>query len=201
MSATPVSICSNALLMLGDEPISDFDEGTDRARLAANLWESWRDHVLRRHPWNCATKRVQLAPDATAPAFDFSAQFSLPSDFLRVQSVGYEGERPRYKVEGRKLLMDGTVLNLVYTWRNEVPATWDAMLIMAMTRVMRACFSYAITQSGSLEQLVESELVAVMRDARAVDGQEDPNEALDDSPLMAARFLGSSGYNPYRGPY
>ena len=34
---TPVTICSNALLMLGDNPIADFEEDNDRARLAANL--------------------------------------------------------------------------------------------------------------------------------------------------------------------
>lgn len=201
MSATPVSICSNALLMLGDKPISSFEDGTDRSRLAANLWGSLRDYVLRRHPWNCATKRVVLAPDVTPPAFEFSAQFSLPSDFLRVQSVGLLGEKPRYKIEGRKILMDGTICSLIYTFRNEVPATWDAMLIHAMTQVMRAVFAYPITQSGSMEQLAESVLDPILRQARSVDGQEDPNDALDDAPLYAARFIGGSGYNPFRGPY
>jgi hypothetical protein len=32
----------------------------------------------------------------------------------------------------------------------------------------------------------------VMKQARAVDGVEDENEALDDSPLLAARYIGWS---------
>jgi hypothetical protein len=199
MSATPVSICSNALLMLGDRPIADFNEGTDRATIAANTWESSRDFVLRRHPWNCAVKRVILSPDVTGPAFDYAYQFQLPSDFLRLLSIGEEGTRTRYRLESRKVLMDENACRLRYIWRNDNPATWDAMLIEAMTRVMRAVFSYAITQSGNLEQLMMQELQPILREARAVDGTEDEPEALDESPLMAARFIGGGRYNRYRG--
>ena len=199
MSATPVSICSNALLMLGDNPIADFKEDSDKARLASNLWETTRDHVLRRHPWNCAIKRVILSPDTVAPAFDFKTQFELPADWLRTLSVGEEGERPRYRMEGRKVLMDQSVCKLRYVFRNENPATWDSMLVWCMTRVMRALFAYPITQSTSLEQLIEQEVAQLLREARAVDGQEDEPEAFDESPLLAARRIGSSGYSPYRG--
>lgn len=38
---SPVSVCSNALLMLGAQPINDFNENVDRARLAANLYPSF----------------------------------------------------------------------------------------------------------------------------------------------------------------
>lgn len=199
MSATPVSICSNALLMLGDNPIADFKEDSDKARLASNLWETTRDHVLRRHPWNCAIKRVILSPDTVAPAFDFKTQFELPADWLRTLSVGEEGERPRYRMEGRKVLMDQSVCKLRYVFRNENPATWDSMLVWCMTRVMRALFAYPITQSTSLEQLIEQEVAQLLREARAVDGQEDEPEAFDESPLLAARRIGGSGYSPYRG--
>lgn len=199
MSATPVSICSNALLMLGDNPIASFAEDSDKARLASNLWETARDHVLRRHPWNCAIKRVILSPDTAAPAFDFGKQFELPADWLRTLSVGEEGERPRYRIEGRKVLMDESACKLRYIFRNENPATWDSMLVWCMTRVMRALFAYPITQSTSLEQLIEQEVMQLMKESRAVDGQEDEPEAFDESPLIAARFIGSSGYSPYRG--
>lgn len=198
MTATPVSICSNALLMLGDSPIASFDEGTNRARLASNLWPHLRDAVLRRHPWNCATKRIDLGPDATAPAFDYTHQFTLPGDYLRALQVGERGERPDYKIESGKLLMNGNRLLLRYIWRNEVTQTWDALLVHAMTRVMRAAFAYSTTQSTSLEAQIEQVLREVLREARAVDGQEDTGDALDDSPLLAARYS-TSGVSRYRG--
>lgn len=198
---TPVTICSNALLMLGDNPIADFNEDNDRARLASNLWPLARDSVLRRHPWNCATKRVLLAPLSTPPAFEFAYQFQMPSDWMRTLSIGEEVERPRYRIEGRVILMDESSCKLRYIWRNENPASWDSMLIQCMTMVMRGLFAYPIAQSASLEQAIEGQVSRALREARAVDGQEDDAEALDDSPLLAARFIGGGGTSRYRGSW
>jgi len=103
-TATPVSICSNALLMLGDTPISSFDGSTKVASLADALYDSTRDSILRVHPWNCAVKRVTLNPDAEAPAFDFARQFTLPGDFLRTLQVGDRAARPDFRHEGRRIL-------------------------------------------------------------------------------------------------
>jgi hypothetical protein len=197
--ATAVSICSNALLMLGDKPINSLDEGTDRARLAANLWPDMRDFVLRRHPWNCAVKRVLLSPQVTAPAFDFEYAFLLPSDWLRTLQVGKSGERPEYRIESRTILMHESTCRLRYVFRNDNPATWDALLVHAMTLCMKAAFAYPITQAGSIEQLSEQILAPILKEARAVDGQEDDVDYLDDSPLYAAGFIGGGGASPYRG--
>jgi len=187
-----VSICSNALLMLGDNPISAFVAATDRARLAANVWPTARDYVLRMHPWNCAVKRVTLAPAATTPDFEFAAQFVLPEDCLRVLSVGQAGERIRYRLESGRILMDENVCRLRYIWRNDQPASWDAILVWAMTQAMRAVFSYGVTQSASLESMIEDALKPILRNARAVDGQEDIDDSLDESPLILARYSGSA---------
>jgi len=199
MSTSAVSICSNALLMLGDNTIAAFDENSDRARLAANLWPQVRDYVLRSHPWNCAVKRVVLAPLAEVPAFDFGAQFQLPEDFLRLLSIGMEGERPRYKLESGRVLMEGNVCRLRYIWRNEEPSSYDSMLVHALTACMRSVFAYGITQSTSLEQLLQQVLKPILREARAVDATEEEHDPLDDAPLLDARFAGRGGYSRYRG--
>ena len=197
--ATAVSICSNALLMLGDNPINSFTESSDRAKLAANLWPDLRDYVLRSHPWNCAVKRVVLSPQTDGPAFGFNYQFLLPSDWLRTLQVGEDGEMPGYRIESRALLMDEQTCKLRYIWRNDNPATWDSLLVHAMTMVMKAAFAYPITQAGSIEQLAQGILQPILKQARAVDGQEDDVEYLDDSPLYAAGFIGGGSWSPYRG--
>lgn len=188
MAASEVSICSNALLLLGANPINSLTEDSDRARLAANLWEPVRDYVLRRHPWNCATKRVSLAPLTGSPAFDWTYRFNLPSDFLRALSVGERGAEADFKIESGQLLCDENPALLRYIWRNTTPATWDTMLVWGMTVAMRAAFAYPTTASTSLEQQIEIVLRDVLKQARAVDGQEEPGETLGDSPLLRARM-------------
>jgi len=194
MAATEVSICSNALLMLGSQPINSLTENTDRARLASNLYPAVRNYVLRRHPWNCAVKRVALAPDVAEPAFDWAFQYTLPADYMRTLSVGEAGAEVPFKIESGKLLCDDNPVLLRYIWRNENPATWDDMLVWGVTMSMKAVFAYPVTQSASLEQVVESALKDVLKQARAVDGQDDTPDALGDSPLLASRFGGGSGW-------
>lgn len=191
MPATRVSICSNALLLLGDETIASLEESSDRAVLAANLYESTRDSTLRSHPWNCAVKRVLLAPETGAPAFGFSKSFLLPGDWLRTLQVGDDYEAPAFRNESGRILANATALPLRYIWRNENESTWDAMLIEAMELAMAAKMAYPITQSTSQQEARETLLANHLKKCRAVDGQEDPPEELGDYPLLAARY-GSS---------
>lgn len=185
--ATQVSICSNALLLLGAKTINAIDEDSDRASLAANLYDSIRDDLLRSHPWNCAVKRVVLAADTEAPAFDYTAQFTLPRDWLKTLSVGEEGYEADYKHEAGKILCGGTSLALRYIFRNDNPSTWDAMLVRAMELKLAAEMAYPVTGSASMADMMHNKLQQHMKQARAVDGQDDPPQTLGDFPLLASR--------------
>lgn len=185
--ATVVSICSNALLMLGAKPINSLTEETDRARLASNLWAGVRDDLLRAHPWNCAIKRVVLSPEATTPEFDYAYQFALPGDLLRILSIGERGQYLEYSVEGRRVLSDDTVLRLRYVYQNDNPATWDAALVYAAELRMAAAMAYPITQSATLAEAKRQEAELAFRRAKAVDGQEEPGETVGDFRLLNVR--------------
>jgi len=195
----PIDICSNALLMLGAKPIASFDESAgdanlDRARLCANLYPMVRLALLRSHPWNCAVTRVQLSPDATPPAFGWQNRFQLPSDWLRTLEVG-NGVRLTFRSEGRYILCNEAVFPLVYL-RDVAEGDWDAMLVQAATQAMAVRLAYPITASSAVEQARYTEFQNFMKQARSVDGQDDPPQTLGDFPLLASRFgagLGSGG--------
>jgi hypothetical protein len=188
VTTSAVSICSNALLDVGAQTIASFDEATDRATIVANRWESVRDATLRAHPWNCAVRRVILAPEVGTPAFDYAYAFVLPGDWLRTLQVGEYGEEIDYRTESGQILAHVTALRLRYIWKNTEPASWDAMLIEAMTKAMSAAIAYPITQSTSFAQTKRDEYVEFMKQTRSVDGQDDPPEQLGDTRLFNARF-------------
>lgn len=193
--ATGVSICSNALLMLGAQTINDFADqnNLDRAKLCANLYPFQRDSILRAHPWNCCIKRIVLAPLAEAPAFGYPHAFELPADCIRVLEVGTKDTQIDYLVESRRILADTSVLELRYVFRNEVEATWDTHLIDLMTAAMAAVLAYPITQSTSERDSRKAEFQGLLRQAKAVDGQEDPPQTLGNEHLLASRFTNDWG--------
>lgn len=187
---SPVSICSNALLMLGAQPINDFTEKNDRARLVSNLYDGVRDSLLREHIWSCAVKRVLLAPDTDSPPFDYQYSFTLPADFMRVISIGEDGEMPDYKIEGRQLLANVKSLKLRYVFQNTDVTTYDSILINLLELAMAAKIAYAITQSTSMAQYRLQEYQLALRTAKAINGQEYPPQTFGESPLLQARLHG-----------
>jgi len=189
--ASPVSICSQALILLGAQTISSFTDGTDRALIAANLYPDERKAMMRSHPWNCCVQRAQLAPEAAAPAFGYPAQFVLPAECLRLLDIGGECWAPvDYQLEaGRRVLTDGTILNVRYI-ADTPEAQWDDLLVGLMKLRMKAAMAYAITKSSTVADAAMAEFQAAFRIAKAIDGQENPPEQITDSPLLSARLRG-----------
>lgn len=192
---TAVSICSNALLMLGKEPIAAMDEGSDRSRYCSNLWPMLRDWMLRKHFWNCAIKRVQLSKLSAAPAFGYTAQFQIPADFLRVYEVGNrQAFITDFQIEtsdsgSRVILANADALPLRYVWRNENPDNWDSGLVHVATVHMAALLAYPVTQSTTLRDSMQQQAALALREAKAIDGQENPSETFgDEFPLLAGRY-------------
>jgi hypothetical protein len=195
--ATSVSICSAALMKLGDAPIASLDEPTRRAELCANIYPDAKRDVLRAHPWNCTVKRVILAPLAKAPEFSWRYAFALPGDQLRVMQVGADGYMTEYQLESGRILANTTVLPLVYVAEID-ESEMDANLVQLLTARMEADLAYSITKSTSLatERLQKYELV--LRRAKSTDGQENPPEDWGDSPFIQvrggrSRFTSGSG--------
>ncbi|BBP82453.1 hypothetical protein PHLH8_20950 [Pseudomonas sp. Pc102] len=190
--ATGVSICSNALLMLGAQTINSFtdSDNIDRAKLCSNLYPTVRDDLIRAHPWNCCVKRIRLAPNATAPAFGLAYAFQMPSDCIRIMEVTSRNYQIDYKVEGRSILCDEAAIDLRYVFKNQDESTWDSSLVSLATLAMAARLAYSVTQSASMEQSRMQEFQMALRVAKAVDGQEEPPETMGDERLLAARMGG-----------
>ncbi|WP_336983922.1 hypothetical protein [Cedecea sp. HN178] len=186
--SSSVSICSNALLALGAHPINDFVENTEHARLCSNIYPTVRNNLLRAHPWNCAIKRVVLSPVSTSPAFGFGFQFSLPGDLIRVLSVGEQRDDIPYRIEGKRLLADMQSVQLRYVFRNEDESTWDAALVNVAEATMQAKLAYAVTGSASLRDSLAQEAAFLLRQAKSIDGQEEPPEELGGYPTYDSRF-------------
>lgn len=191
--STDVLVCSNALLMLGENPINSFDDGAntgglDRARIAKDLWPSTRDSLLRSHPWNCAIKRVTLSPMAVAPDFGFTYQYQLPGQWLRnVEINGKTANEVDYLTESTRLLINENPVYLRYVWQNTDVASWDPMLVEAAEIAMAMKMAYAISQSTQREQALRQQLFDLLRTARAVDGQDDSPATLGSFEILTAR--------------
>lgn len=199
-AVTDVSICSNALVMVGAKPINSFDPSGEnegqRAPTAANLYGDIRDAMLRSHYWNFATARKILAPVVLAPSeqanlFDYTAAFALPSDWQRTLQVGQRQSPISYVQEGRRLLANVTVLPLVYIFQNKEPASYDPAFVYALELAMAAALAYPITRDKALADSKKKEAYDAWKAAKRYDGADNPPEEIMSNPLIEARFRSS----------
>lgn len=189
--ATDVEICSSALMLLGDAPIASLADTTPRAVICANIYQIAKRDILRSHPWNCAIRRVVLAPLSTAPVGgEWAAQFTLPGACLRVLDCGVYGEED-YLLEGNKILANTSTLVLRYV-EDIAENVFDANLVCVMVKRMEMDLAYPITKSTSLMESLRQEFharsVGVLAKAKTSDGQEYPSQTYGDSPVLAVRF-------------
>jgi hypothetical protein len=189
--ATAVQICSNALMLLGDDPIASLSEDTPRARFCANLYPIARADILRSHPWNCLVTRVLLTPRTDTPPFgNWSAWFDKPGGFLRVLSVGDDDCPEDYSFESNRFLANTSSLKLKFL-EDKTEGLWDANLTNLMVKRMELDLCYPITKSTSLRDSLKSEYhakgVGVLARAKSVDGQENPPDTFGDSPMIQVR--------------
>lgn len=189
--ASDVSICSAALLLLGDEPITSLTEDTRRAEICNGVYSLAKDSILRLHPWNCLTVRVALSPLSAAPVSGWAYQFSKPSNLLRVLKVAdSEDNQLDYRFEANRILANTDTIYLHYVER-KTESNWDSNLVDVMIKRMELDLAYPITKSTSLRDALRQEFyaqgVGVLAQAKSVDGQENPPEDYGDSPFITVR--------------
>ena len=80
-------IVNVALRLVGAQPITSLDDGSESGNVASDIYTELRDDLLASHEWNFATRRVKLAQSSTAPTYEFDHAYALPSDWIRTVSV------------------------------------------------------------------------------------------------------------------
>ena len=175
--ATEVSICSNALRRLGDDPITSLTDDTERARLCNAFYIPSRDQVLRSHPWNFAITRATLAKLSDTPAYEYSYQYALPNDpyCLRVLEMEYKDyifKIEHYASQGRVLLTNESTAKILYIAKVTDTAQFDSMFVDVLTAKLAVDLAYPVTNSVKLQEQMQRLFQQKLSEARSVDGQE-----------------------------
>lgn len=169
---TEINIINAALIKLGSDLINSRSQANSKsAKVANQLYDMLRQELLRRHPWNFATKRASLALLTTEPAFEYSYEFQLPADCLRV--IRLRDPYQTYKIEGRKILTNDTTCQIIYIADIDDTSLFDPLFSNVLSIYLAYRMASAITGSSQLEQELGSLFTITLRDAKQVDGQED----------------------------
>jgi len=93
-----------ALGYVGEYEVTEGNTTEKQYQLCDRYYAMARDKVLSMHPWNEAKTRTMIMQETTAPLFGLTYSFALPSDNLRVLSIGET--KYDWEVEGQYIYAD-----------------------------------------------------------------------------------------------
>lgn len=201
MATTNIDICSRALVMIGANPITSFNEGTDEAVAASNLYESTVQNALSMHPWTFAVGHVQLSRLEDEPDGKWDAAYQLPSspDCLAVRTVmvnGYPIEFDRFEdnIHCDASTADEVILKGIFRVDEQF---WPPYFQRYVTLVMAALLAESVAAKTDLANVMEDRAEKQFARARSMDSQGRTAVKFDTSRFITRRFRQGS-YNGLR---
>lgn len=173
--AGAISICNEALSLLGANTITDFTDNTQEARLVDQFYYSAIKDTLRDYDWAFATKRSsELAELDEEPEFGFSYQYQLPSDCLRVISMYGDAD---FVIEGTALLTNESEVKIKYVYSITDVSLFDSLFRRALILRLAADMAYPLTRKRSKEEEMIVLYQHALAKAKAKDIKETHNRA------------------------
>jgi hypothetical protein len=199
---TKLSICSDALIMLGAAPLSSFATGTDEAQVADRLYDDVQDTLLMQYPYSWTLKKVKLAQLADAPINEWKYKYQIPGDVLgNPKAVFSSSAVGANTVRDYELYNGGLYTNLEEVWidyqyRPE-PAIFPPYFVRLLKHALAAEFAEPITDQitkaeyyhgkayGTPSENMRGGLVRV---AINIDGADRPSQNIQEFPIADIRY-------------
>jgi hypothetical protein len=183
---TPVDLCSRALILIGAEPITSFEDGTTEALVSVNMYEDVVRTSLVNTRWRFATNQAILNLLTAAPTGRYDRAYQLPSGYLMVHTATVEDNIIDYQIYGDKLFADTSASDTVildYTFRaNELE--FPSYFTIAVEYALAMVFATSIARDASLAALMEKQATNAMAKARSLDSQQHTTRK-----LVTSRFI------------
>lgn len=199
--AVITDVINDALSELGVPPISDPAEPSEQARRATFLFPRVVRTEFRRHAWNFALTRSQIASTGVAPAFGFLYAYNLPVKFLRLWQVGeiyvdailddYVNEDlSPYAIEGRQILTNELAplkIRFIQDMQDDINS-WDSMFRDYIAVALACKLEPSTVKKTDRRQLLEQQRLRLLKDAKRCNAIELPPVRQPDGSWLFARI-------------
>ncbi len=186
---TPIDVSSRALILIGADPITSFDDGSNEALVAANMYEDIARSALVNSRWRFATNQIVLNRLSEKPTGRYSAAYQIPSDSLMIHAITVNDVNIEYQSYGDKIYCNASEtseLVMDYTYRaNE--QDWPSYFVVSVEYYLASIFAASLAQDANLVQIMDQQAQRSAMRARSLDSQQQTTRRLSTSIFIAER--------------
>lgn len=173
-----IKICSNALQVLGADPINSFDDETRESQICASIYPLIKRNTLQKHYWRFSIRQEQLSQLVATPLYDFRYAYQLPNDFLRF--VGKQNPSINHQIFENKIYTDVNPLFISMQYEASAqyfPSYFEYLLQLELMKEL----ALGLMEDESKEQRLAAKAREQLIAARTIDSQNNtvsiiPNE-------------------------
>lgn len=177
--ASDVSMCSNAMLLIGHSAISALSESEHAEAFYLTTYED----LLTQHRWNFATTKVALSRLAAAPLNEYNYKYQLPVGFLLLDRT-YPATN--YKIFKDELHSNMTEVEIDYRFR-VAEGFLPPYFVTLMEYNLAMKFAVPVTESEKKADTYRKMYNDQLRRAKFLDSQSAPVDDNQDQPFVQVR--------------
>lgn len=181
-----VDICARALILIGADPITSFDDGTTESLVSVNMYEDLARASLVNARWRFSTNQAVLNRLTAAPTGRYDYAYQQATGTLMVHAVTVNDLPIEYQIYGDKIYANTSASDVViadYTYRaNE--EDWPSYFTIAVEYALATLFATSIARDANLASLMKQAANEAMAKARSLDAQQQTTRK-----LVTSRFI------------
>jgi hypothetical protein len=174
MSLNKFDLCSNALMLIGAEAVSDFDGRSPESAAAAQFFQSTTDNWLSLYDWQFATTTAQLSRLFENPPSAWNAIYQAPPGAIKIQNVKVNSTPITYDRFHDKIHCNATLEDNVfcdYTRSMEVHS-WPPYFSELMEYALAKKFSTVLAAKIDFKSTFGDDLEVQFRLAKNADARQ-----------------------------
>jgi hypothetical protein len=184
--ASKIQLISNALILIGDLPVTSLSGNSRAETVANNLYDTIVQNELSKFRWGFARKQAQLSLTTQKPVgSEWQSIYQLPTDMLALIKLDPGVD---YQILGDKVYCN-TSGELYCDYIANVPESeWPAYFAKMIEYALAMDFAPSIRDSATSMKLLAQQYIVTSRMARFTDAQQHPQTSIQDRPFINVRF-------------